>query len=160
MSLPNRAKMEPQSGLFLGVKIIRMHCKTHTSASSHAVPLLIKMQILFFFSKNKLFRNLAFRLDGNLIFGVYILFFSWFLHVFLHLFCCAGPTLRMHLQSISSRNSYRGGWALAQRHQAQRDAERRGAVGRHEHEVVCSHWNQQCRPAHSLRGYQMGTISY
>ena len=51
MSTPNGAKMEPKSGLFLGVKIIRVHCKTHRKAGIQAVPFLFKMQILFFYEK-------------------------------------------------------------------------------------------------------------
>ena len=100
MRLPNWAKMEPQNNIFSSAKIIRIHCKTHTSAPIPAEPLLINILFFMCFSKNYIFQNPPFRLDGNTIFEVYSFFCSWLLHVCFTHFLCSNFGLKNDISNI------------------------------------------------------------
>jgi len=70
MRVPNGAKMDPKSALFLRVKIMRIHCKKQGLGRGAAI-LKLDQNLVFYFCKKKLlFHDPAFRLDRKLIFQV------------------------------------------------------------------------------------------
>ena len=87
MRVPNGAKMDPKSALFLSVKIMRIQCKTQGWGGGPLILKLDKNQVFVFFCKKKyFFTTQRFASTGSSFFRFKDLFLHHFKGVFWGLF--------------------------------------------------------------------------